>query len=248
MAGMADQTIIDVQTNATALAQVFGELAAEQFPFASAQALTTLAFDAQKAEKAELPHVMKLRNRYSASGIQVNRAEKYDWPNQQAEVGIDKGRSYLIDHVLSAHRQGGSHGRAILELESLRNANGRVPKANKPGTLIKQAGGRDKGGRPKGAKTGQHAAPRPFVIGPTKGWNNEVLVKRMGAERYPLEILYAFKKGVQIKREFEMDIVAQVTISGRYYAAFRKALVRALKTAKPKAERDASRSAGQIIG
>lgn len=243
---MADKPVIDVQTNARGLARVFGELAAEQFPFASAQALTTLAFDAQRANKAELPHVMKMRNRYSQTGIQVNRAEKHDWPNQQAEVGIDKGRSYLIDHILSGKREGGMHGRAILELESLRNARGRVPKANRPGTMIRK-GGRDRGGRTPGAKNGTHTTPRPFIIGPTKGWNNEVLVQRQGAERYPLQILYAFKRGVQIKREFEMDVVAQVTIAGKYDAAFRKALTRAIRTAKPKAERQASSSAGNII-
>ena len=243
---MADPEIIDVQTNARGLAMVFGKMAAEQFPFASAQALTDLAFQAQRAEKAELPHVMKMRNRYSQSGIQVNRAEKADWPHQQAEVGIDKGRSYLIDHVLAGKREGGTHGRAILELESMRNARGRVPKANRPGTLIAK-GGRDRGGRTKGSKNGTHSTPRPFIIGPTKGWNNEVLVQRQSSDRYPLQILYAFKRGVQIKREFEMDVVAQVTIAGHYDAAFRKALARAIRTAKPKAERLASSSAGNVI-
>lgn len=238
--------MIEIQTNAGALAAVLGEVAASQIPFASAQALTDLAFRAQRADKAELQHVMKLRNRYSASGIQVNRAEKHDWPHLQAEVGIEQGRSYLIDHVLAGKREGGSHGRAILDLESLRNARGRVPKANRPATMIRK-GARDRGGRTPGAKNGTRSAPRPFIIGPTKGWNNEVLVQRQGADRYPLTILYAFKRGVQIRREFEMDVVAEHTIAGQYDAAFRKALARAIRTAKPRAERQASKSAGNVI-
>lgn len=238
--------IVEVQTNATALAAVLGQVAASQIPFACAQALTSLAFESQRADKAELQHVMKLRNRYSVSGIQVNRAEKRDWPNQQAEVGIEQGRSYLIDHVLAGKRDGGSHGRAILGMESLRNARGRVPKAKRPAMMIRK-GARDRGGRTPGSKNGTRSTPRPFIIGPTKGWNNEVLVQRQGAARYPLQILYAFRRGVQIKREFEMDVVAQHTIAGHYDAAFRKALARAIRTAKPKAERQASRSAGKVI-
>src|SRR5687768_13555724 len=112
---------IDIETNADVIAASFGAMAADQIPFASAQALTSLAFDAQRANKSELARVMTLRNRFSQGGIQVNRAEKADWPNQQAEVGIDPRRSYLVDHVLGGSRTGGRHGRAILAEERLRN-------------------------------------------------------------------------------------------------------------------------------
>jgi hypothetical protein len=237
---------ISVQTDAYLIASQFGAMAADQIPFASAQALTTLAFDAQRVEKSELARSLTLRNKFSQGGIQVNRAEKNDWPNQSAEVGIEEKRSYLIDHVTGGTRQGGSHGRAILADESMRNGRGRVPKALRPRAQLKWANKNPKGGRPKGAKTGQHSTPLPFLLHSSK-WGNEVLAKRMGAERYPLLIIYAFKKGVSIKPEFDMVGIAERSVQGGYYAAYTKALKRAIASGKSKGDRKSSTSRDQRI-
>ena len=234
---------ITVTSNAEALATVMGGLVRDQLPFASAQALTTLAFMGQRESKSELIESLTLRNRYSASGVQVNRAEKGDWPNQRAEVGIEQGRSYLIDHVTSGKRQGGTYGRAILEDESLRGSSGRIARKNRPGAMIKRA----RGGRRKGSKNGDQATPLPFIISTSSKWNNEVLVRRTGPERYPLQILYAFKRGVEIKREFEMDLAVRLAVQGNYTQVLGKALAKAIASAKTKAERSASSSAGNII-
>lgn len=237
---------VDVKSNATVLAAAFGHLAADQIPFASAQALTTLAFNAQRALKSELVHSMTLRNKFSQTGIQVNRAEKSDWPDQAAEVGIEEKRSYLIDHVTGGTRQGGTHGRAILEDESLRNSSGRVIKSKRPAALIKKGGRSPKGGRPKGARNGQHSTPLPFLLYSSR-WGNEVLAKRNGPERYPLEIIYAFRKGVTIKPDFNMRAIAEASVRHGYEAAFNKALRRAIASGKRRTERDASKSSGQGI-
>lgn len=238
---------IEIETNASALALVFGNMSADQVPYASANALTTLAFNAQRVEKSEIARHLHLRNKFSQSGLQVNKANKADWPHQQSEVGIEQKRSYLIDQVLSGQRQGGSHGRAIIADLKLRNANGRVTGPNKPRALIKLALQRTNMGRKKGSKNGQRSTPLPFIIKSSSKWSNEVLVRRTSADRYPLQILYAFKRNVRIKRAFEMDTIAERVIAGQYYQVYAKALARALATAKPKAERSASSSAGQII-
>jgi hypothetical protein len=234
---------VTITSNAKALALVMGGLARDQLPFASAQALTTLAFMGQRETKSELIESLTTRNRYSATGIQVNRAEKGDWPNQTAEVGIEKGRSYLIDHVTAGKRQGGTYGRAILEDESLRGSSGRIARKNRPGAMIKRA----RGGRRKGSKNGDQATPLPFIIQTTSKWNNEVLVRRQGPERYPLQILYAFKRGVAIKREFEMDVAVQLAVKGNYSQVLGKALAKAIASAKSKHERRTSGSAGGEI-
>lgn len=223
---------ITVTTNAGSLAEMFSNVFRDQVPFATAQALTTLAFMGRSATQSELAASMQLRNRYSAGGVQVNRAEKSDWPDQKAEVGIDKGRSYLIDHVTGGKREGGTHGRAILEDESLRGGSGRIAKSKRPGAMIKRA----RGGRRKGSRNGDQATPLPFIISTSSKWSNEVLVRRQGPERYPLQILYAFKKGVTIKREFEMDVAVAAAVQGNYSQVLGKALARAIATARTKGQ------------
>lgn len=234
---------ITVSTDAGSLAQMLGRVFPQELPWATAQALTTLAFMGRTASIGELSDSLTLRNRFSANGIQVNRAEKSDWPSQKAEVGIEARRSYLIDHVLAGNRQGGTHGRAILEAERLRNARGKVSKRDRPGTMIGRMG---KSGGKKGARKGVQNKPLPFLIHSSK-WGNEVLVKRTGPERYPLEILYAFKRGVSIKREFEMDHAVERKVAGNYSQVLGKELARAIDKTRSKASRSSSMSRGTRI-
>lgn len=234
---------VHISSNASALAAALGDFTGSQIPFATARALNDVAFKVQRAEKSEMAKAMTLRNRFSQSGVQVNKADRGDWPVVYAEVGIEQRRSYLIDHVTGGERQGGSHGRAILEQESLRSSSGRVPGAKRPGALIaraRRAKRQTELGRAFGGRTGKDKR-LPFLIYSSK-FKNEVLVQRTGEDRYPLRIVYAFKRGVEIKREFEMDLIARQEVGASYYQAFDRALRRAIATAKTKSERQLSLS------
>lgn len=239
----------DVFTNAAEVEREFGRMGREQVPFATAKALTQLAFDGQRAGKTELERALELRNRYSATGIQVDPANKAAWPNIEAKVGVEQGRSYLIDHITGGKRDGGTHGRAILEADDMRSASGKVAKGKRPAALIAKAKYSKRkadlaaafGGRKRKA-----SKPLPFLFF-SRRWGNEVLAVRTGEDRYPLKILYAFRKGVSIKREFELDLAVQGAVLGNYKAAFDKALRRAIATGKSKAERMGSQSRGQEI-
>lgn len=238
---------VSVTTNARLLAHVLGDVRGDQIPWATAKALTELAFTAQRAERSELARSMHLRNRFSQSGLQVNRAEKADWPATYAEIGIEERRSYLIDHVTGGKRQGGTHGRAILEDESLRSSGGRVPAGKRPAALIARAKRAQHQGRLNAAFGGKGRDKRlPFLFYSAK-WGNEVLAQRTGDDRYPLRIIYAFRKGVSIKPEFHMHETAQRVVGLHYAQAFNQALRRAIAGAKDKAERGASRSRGVEI-
>lgn len=241
-------TVLAYQTNAQELARTFGDIAKSQLPYATAKALTDLAFQGQRESKTELRKAMQLRNPFSAGGIQVEPATKAQWPRSEAQVGIEERRSYLIDHVTGGKREGGTHGRAIIEDETQRSASGRVPKGKRPAALVAIAKRAKRkadltaafGGRKRKGKA------LPFLFFSRK-WHNEVLAIRTTDERYPLRILYAFRKGVSIKREFEMDLAVQRTVQVNYGAAFNKALRRAIATGKSKAERMASTSRDQQI-
>jgi hypothetical protein len=92
---------IQVTSNAPALAAAFQRLAADQLPFATAVALTRVAQDARDKERKQLDATFKVRSRRRIEqGIQVNRAEKRDWPRPRAEVG-------LRDEFMARHVTGG---------------------------------------------------------------------------------------------------------------------------------------------
>jgi hypothetical protein len=240
--------MVSITTNATALAAVLGDTYGKQIPFATALALTDVAFKVQRTEKTEMAKSLQLRNKFSQSGVQVNKAEKSDWPHTYAEVGIEERRSYLIDHITGGKRQGGSHGRAILEQDNLRSKSGRVPNAKRPAAMVARAmRAKQQAELAKtfGGRTGKDKR-LPFLFDSRK-WGNEVLAQRTGDERYPLRIIYAFRKGVSIKREFEMDTIAQQEVGATYYQAFNKALRRAIGSGKDKGERMGSRSRDQRI-
>lgn len=214
-----------ITTNARECAAWVESKYRSQIPFATALALTDVAFKAQREVKTELAASMQLRNRFSASGIQVNPAEKGRLEDMQAEVGIEERRSYLIDHVLAGKRQGGRFGRAILEEESLRSGSGRVPKGKRPGALIAMANRAKAKGQERGR--GQ-AKPKPFLIY-SQSWGGELLMQRNGGQ---LQVLYAFRKGVDIKRTFEMDTTARTVVAASYYAAFERAMGKAIRSAR----------------
>lgn len=187
-----------------------------QIPYATAQALNDVAFSAQRKIKLEMTRVFELRNKFSQGGIQINKATKADWPNIKAEIGVEEKRTYLIDHILGGKRQGGSHGRAILDAKELRNGRGRVPANNRPRALLNRKGSNS-----------------TFLITSRK-WGGELLAKRVGEGPRDIRILYAFRKDVTIKREFEMDTIAARSIQADYNRAFERRLTQALATAKPK--------------
>ena len=66
-----------------------------QMPFAAASALTKVASRCQREIRRVLPSEMVIRNSWTSRGIQVQRAEKSDWPHCTAIVGSKD--VYMID-------------------------------------------------------------------------------------------------------------------------------------------------------
>ena len=95
--------IIYVHTNARAIGEAFQKLAVDQLPFATAVALTRVAQDARDTTRGLLHKTFTLRApRRVKAGISINRAEKKDWPNCFAEVGIKD--EFMAKHVLGGKK------------------------------------------------------------------------------------------------------------------------------------------------
>lgn len=211
-------TLITVSSDASQLAKQFGRVFAMEIPFAVALALTDLAFMGQKAAKAELAQSFTLRNRYSAGGIQVNRAEKLDWPHAQSEVGIDERRSYLIDHVLGKRRkpQRGPFKAVPDEDVVKRGSSGKVPAAMRPKALIKRIN----------AKGNRSKTPVRYVL--SYQGKGEALMRFTQGSSEP-ELVYWFTRSAWIKKRFNMPDSVQRAVAGQYDSALIRAFERSIK-------------------
>ena len=69
----------------------------------------------------------------------------------------------------------------------------------------------------------------------------------MGPERYPLLIVYAFKRGGSATLEFDMIATTEATVGANYQRVYGEAIGRAIATAKSKGERRVSTSRDQWI-
>ena len=127
----------------------------------------------------------------------------------------------------------------------MRSGSGRVPAGKRPKALIAKAMKAKRQNDARSAFGGKVKDKRlPFLFF-SKKWGNEVLAQRTGKERAPLRIVYAFRKGVSIRKEFDMEMVGQHVIAMTYHQAFTKALNKAIGSARK--GRGPSASTGVII-
>lgn len=215
---------INIKTNAAEVADLLNKVTAKQLPFATAVALTKTALDVRDELRQDANREFTLRNRFSERGININRANKRDWPRPFAEIGVERNRSYLIDHITGNRSRKAAGGKrvAIPDTEGTwprktaavkLTATGKVPKS-KQVSRLKQAKRR-----------------APFIVRSRKG--NDLLVRRMTRERDSLEVLYAFRKSVKIDRRWRYADVAAAEARAKYPGQFRKAFEQAIRTPKP---------------
>lgn len=241
--GVMDARLTEIEVQgADLVGAVFGSLARGKL---IAKTVNDLAFMARPGVVTEMGRALELRNRFSAAGIQVAKANPED-ASPEARVGIEERRSYLVDHVTGGKREGGRFGRAILAEEALRGPTGRVPRGKRPGSMVKAAKRAEAAQRGSKRPRGRQGNPLPFLIYSRK-FRNEVLVRRQGKDRYPLQILYAFRKGVTIREEFDMVGEVARTVGANHDAVYGRHLARVIAGAKSKADRANSMSAGLVI-
>ncbi len=168
---------IGIASNLKQLIRDMEHFVADQLPFATVDALTQSARKAKDRVRKSLNKRFELRSKYSVNGITIQRAEKRDWPNAAAYVGVDKKRAYLADHEQGKVRKPkGSSVMAIPTRAINRTSSGRIRKAQRAGAL--RAAGKTY--RPEG---------KDVVLRKAKG---------RGAARN-LKVMYALSPQVKIK-------------------------------------------------
>lgn len=216
---MADETLdVSIESNARQIASIIGGLAHDQIPYATARALTDLAFTGMRAAKSDLEKSLTIRNRFSQAGIQVNKADKRDKPIT-AEVGIEERRAYLIDHILGRTRKPKeSPFQAIPQTDVVkRTKTGKIRGRQRPKAMLDRV------------DTNSRRSAYTYRL--MKRGDAEALLRWEKGRDEPV-VVYWFEKSVKIDREFKMDEVVQDAVAGDYERTFIRRLEQAVASAK----------------
>ena len=167
---------VAVDTDITKLHHFLNESVRKQIPFATAVALTRVAQGAVNEVRGTLPRKFNLRSHRLPKGIQMNRAEKKDWPNITADVGSKDDFMVLQETGGIKKAKSGSHVAVPTRLVK-RTKGGKIRKAQKPSSIMVKKGA---------IKTSSH-------------------IIRKRTKRNPLALMYTLKSAVRIKPVFGME-------------------------------------------
>jgi len=169
-------------------------------PFAIARALTMTAADAQGDVREDLPKKFTLRNNWVSSGIRITPATK---ATPMAIVGS-------LEPFMKRQEEGGTkkardHSRVAVPKDARRNKRGIIPKGQRPGAL--------------------RGKPKIFLVKTSMGAG---ILRRVGKERYPVQVLYWLKRGVKVKPAFGFKGTTSNTVQQRFGTNFVEALSAAM--------------------
>lgn len=234
----------EVDANAQSLAEAFARLAREQLPFATAVALTRVAQEARDRERGALSDTFTLRSRRRVEGgIQINRAEKKDWPRSRAEVGLRD--AFMARHVtggVKTPKPGVSHV-AIPTRLVVRGPGGSVvsrlrprPTRERPGAFVTDA---------RGQHSSKTSPTGPALIRERVDAKLELQQKAQGLgkrrrvlsriARLDVATWYLLREQVQIRARWPFPRGVRGTVGERYGVHFEREFRAAVQSARAQA-------------
>jgi hypothetical protein len=205
--------MVTIQTNATELIDKLAAIASKQMPFVMAQTLSGLAWDVRDGETSELDRYFKTRTTWTKKSLKVIRAEKRDYPDQSAIVGVRD--EILALNITGGQRTSDSGTVAAPGSDTRKLLNPGKETLNAPRFPNKVINSK---------KT--YYGNRPFFL-QGKGNKNFIAV-RITTKRKPLEILYTLKKSVQVDQNWPFVDNAREIVRSNYAEKFSKNLSKAL--------------------
>lgn len=197
---------LTIDSNIPDVIRQLDDVRQRQVPFAIALALTTLAVDAQKGVRGNLPRRFTIRRSWVSQGIRTRRATK-----QRPESSV-----FTLDEFMVLQEEGGEKRprRKHLALPAERTARV-IPRSKRPRAVLQK--------------------PRVFIAPVMSGKKVGGLgvFQRRGKARYPIQFLWRLHPDaakVNARFHFEGD-VHDVVKSG-FKRRFGEALGRALASAK----------------
>lgn len=202
---------IKILSNAKQVSRAMSDLAYKQLPFATAVALTKTAVQSARIAKEDMGHRFQLKNKWTQKGVQIERAEKRDWPHIQAAVGIDEKRAYIADHEEGHIRKGQrGHRLAVPSSNIRRTKTGKIPKGQRVRAIREK-----KGFIPKGSRT--------------------VFVRKGRGRKKRMLPLYFLGPSIRIRKKLGFVRVVTQEIQRRYHRTFKVQFDKAVASAKTRA-------------
>lgn len=202
---------INISRELKKLNRTLGEIKAKQLPHATAKALNQLALESRPIIQDEFEKNLDVKKKSMLRrAIQVEFANKIDFPYAQSVVGVIDTFSFLADHVEGMQRKAmNTHGKAIPQAIN-RSSNGSVPKSQRPGVLLRRKG--------------------VFTIVANNG--REIIAKKDDSEKSGMKILYTFSPSVTIKKTVEFESNVTRFVDSKFDKILGEQLARAIKSAK----------------
>lgn len=206
---------VRIEENSVDVINRLSAMSTNQLPFVMAKTLTGLAFDVRDIETQGLKRYFKQRTKWTNRSIKVVRAEKRDYPDQSAIVGVR-------DKVLALNITGGTK-------EGPQGIPG--PDARKVLNPAKETLGPPRfPGRVIGKKV-KKFGNKAFVFTSKKGRTvgKTVVAVRRTKQRTPIDTLYTLTDKVQLKKKWPMVENARKIVKERYSDKLRRNLISALR-------------------
>lgn len=204
--------MIRITTNAAELSDQLSAVISKQLAFVTAKSLTDIAHEVRKEETDKLPQYFNIRTNWSKRTLKVIRAEKRDFPNAYAILGVrDKVMALNVTGGQRKPESGGSMGVPNEESRSFLNPSN------------KTLGPAKRAGRIANKKFGGN---KPFIISKP---GKERMVIRTGKKQYPLLTLYEFKRDVKINETWPLINNTSSIVKSIYAKRFSENLNKALR-------------------
>ncbi|PHJ92854.1 hypothetical protein VF14_18460 [Nostoc linckia z18] len=219
-------------------------------PFATSRAINILAVKARNQEQSKIPDVFDVRTNWllKKGAMPVEASSKRQWPNVHAVIGVKDKIPAL--NVTGGDWGGETAGTMGVPLSSNGADMGTREKLNpgkrvlRPSLHPKALLDASKVLKPAKAMRKRKTQAslrtvlkynRPFITNIKAGNNlkgRHVLAVRTTRKRYPLQVLYIFKKKVKIPRQWFLDKNVEKFVRQEFAVIFRRELDRALASRK----------------
>lgn len=164
------------------------EAARRHVPFALARGLTQTAKDAQADVREDLPKRFTIRRAWVPNGIRIEPATKRD-----PEAVVGSLEPFMKRQETGGRKRARDHSRVAVPVNVKRSKRDLIPKGQRPAAL-------------KGK-------PKVFLVKTASGAG---ILRRVGKKRYPVQILYWLKKGVDVKPRFGFQKTTGTTVQERF--------------------------------
>jgi hypothetical protein len=213
-----------ITSNAIELDRTLRLIGGRHIPFATARALTNIAYRLKDVEKSKISKYFEVRTKWSPNTLRAGRALKADYPRAFSTISVRD--DVMAIAAMGGHREGNGAIPGRRARKILNPSNETLGPKYFPGKLIKAGDKMKKGTRGK-TKHKNRVFTFTSKRGPSAG--EKVMAIRRGGARLPLDVLYVFPNSrPYIKKRWPLIPNVTAGVARLYQPMFLKSLYQAI--------------------